>query len=201
MRIVAGLLIVLVIVWFVRTLLRGLGRRFVKHLWDNRPDVQQTAFVLQLRDLVFSNPYAYMTSLCTADGRLFVQRLWGEVGWKVARARQSTTTVDPAMDVQQFRFSDGRTIAVVCMPPTQHSHETIFIGVVLPMHPALKEDLSRAQQLVRFFILNRWGGSNRTTDLCGWTITKEQRTYNIGAPQNPQGFAGVVEAKLIELRQ
>jgi hypothetical protein len=87
---------------------------------------------------VFSNPYAYMASLCAADGRLFVQRLWGEVGWRVARARQSTTTADSAMDVQSFEFADGRTIAVMCMPAPQHSNETIFIGVVLPMHPALK---------------------------------------------------------------
>ena len=200
MHVLTGLMTVLAVV----LLCRWLWGRFAAAMWrsilSSVPRAQNRAFVLKLRELVFNDPYAFMTTLSAADAGAFVQRLWKEVGWNVARARQSTTPADPRMDVQQFRFADGRTIAVVCLPPPEQRHETLFIGVVLPMHPSLQQDLPRARQLVRFFYLNRFGGS-RDTDLCGWTINRELRTYNIGAPKYPQGFASVVEAKLLELRQ
>lgn len=198
MKILVFLILLVVVVRFViRRVLRQAAARWQVALKAN---AHRSVFVTQLRELAFGDPFGFMSTLCGSGGKAFVRQLWVEVGWKVARLRMPVARTEAEMDVQVFGFNDGRTIAVVCLPPTERSGETIFVGVVLPMNPSLKEDLQTAKTLVRFFYLNRYS-LNRDTDLCGWTIKREQRTYNVGAPKYPQGFAGAVEAKLTELRQ
>jgi len=168
-----------------------------------KPRVQWVGFVSELQDLVFRDPYVFMSRLCADDGKAFVKRLWVEVGSKMARVKRPAEAADPAMEVRQFRFRDGRAMAVVCLPAPQQAREAYFVGVVLPQDDSLKQDIPRARTAVRYFVLNRFGGPDktRTTDLCAWTDNRKELTYNVGAPTTPEGFARAVEAKLLELRR
>jgi len=197
------LLIAMAVVLVFSWLARRLGHAVLKNVSSSMPRTQSVLFVYRLRDLIFSDPFRFMSRLCAEDRQAFVQRLWVEGGWKVARARQVTEPADPAMDVQRFQFRDGRTIAVVCLPERQGLREALFVGVVLPMNESLMQDISRARQVVRFFVLHRFGGpdTSRVTDLRAWTAERRELTYNVGAPADPEGFARAVEAKLKELRR
>lgn len=164
------------------------------------PRQQQLAFVYRLRDLVFADPHRYMTMLLSEDRHWFVRTLFQECKAFAPRLPAGGSPVE-AMTVTPMQLRDGRALAVVKMPEPVSQNETLFIGIILPRDETLARDVPRAKNLVRFFHLNRWGGQSRSTDLCGWTIKKQHRTYNVGATPTEQGFAEAIQKKLIELRQ
>jgi len=195
-------LVLAAIVLLLRALLRHLLRALFRNMVARRPRAQRVKFARELRDLVFRDPFAFMSRLCADDRRAFVQSLWKEVGWKVARGGQRSADHEAEIDVKRLSFSDGRAIAVVCLPPPERDREAYFVGVVLPQDESLKRDLPRARRVVRYFVLNRGSmETGRSTDLCAWTPEGRELTYNIGAPKSPEGFARAVEEKLHELGQ
>ena len=184
----------LVVIWIGVYLLV----RLMRSIRGDMPRPQSSIFVLRLRDIVFREPAQIMMRLWAEDRVAFVKGLWKEVGWPVARHGLPAGLPSDGMEVYRLHIPDGRAIAVVKMPEAQRKHETLLIGIVLPEDESLKHDLIRARHEVRFFFLNGWA-SGRDTDLCGWTIERELRTYNVGAPRDPEGFARALGAKLTEL--
>ena len=180
-----------------------LKRSLRNMILSGMPRPQQFAFVIRLRDLVFSDPHRFMMMLFSEEKNWFVRGLWRECGAKAKRISDAGGSPEEGISVSQMQLRDGRALAVVKMPERVEEHETMFVGIVLPRDETLARDITRARQQVRFFYLNRYGGPDRsrTTDLCGWTIKKQLRTYNVGAPPTEQGFAEAIEKKLVELRQ
>ena len=76
--IVAGWVGLRVLRWKLRRMIgEHLGRRVIR--------VQHQAFVVRLKELVFSDPFRYMNMLCSKESEWFVRGLWKEVGDKWAR--------------------------------------------------------------------------------------------------------------------
>jgi len=189
----AGALILL----FLRWVRRKLAGALVRSIMANRPRPQYYGFVYRLRELYFKDPFRYLSMIWSDEGEWFVRQLWREVGWQTAHAKagESGTVPDEGFSVYRMHAGDGQALAIIILPAPQRSHETYMVGLVLPRNDSFKEDLNRARRAARLFILNKWQLS-RETDFCEWTSSGKELTYNIGAPQNPQGFAQAIEEKL-----
>src|SRR3954468_3017349 len=96
------------------------------------PRPQQFAFVIRLRDLVFSDPHRFMTMLFSGERDWFVRGLWRECGAKAKRISSAGGAPEDGLAVSQMQLRDGRALAVVKMPEPVNEHETMFVGIVLP---------------------------------------------------------------------
>ena len=192
---VVGVVLAGAAIWIA---LQVLKRFLVGAMWrswlKNAPRQQPLAFVHRLRKITFDNPFATMNALWSNGRDGFVRKLWHDAGGREHLPADG-------LAVHRMHLHDGRAIAVITMPPPEKRGEPYVIGVVLPGDKSLKQDLRRARRMTHLFVLNRWNGSGRDTDLCGWTADGKQLTYNVGGNRDVEGFTRTVDAKLTELRR
>jgi hypothetical protein len=192
--------ILLGVILFVWGLWTYLITRLTQFMLAGAPRPHYSAFEFRLRDLVFLNPAAFMDRLWTDDHATFVKGLWNETGSMISQRNIPAGLSSDNMEVYRTRISDGRCVVVITMPGSQQVSEPYLIGVVLPANEEIKRDLVAARNAVPFFVLSGYH-LGRDTDLYEWTIAKKKITYNIGAPRDPKGSAGVIGAKLTEMRR
>lgn len=175
-----------------------------KRVIESRPRAEVMYFLSELKTVVFRDPFTAMRMLWSADSSRYLREIWLRATREAERWRHGTG-VDPAgLAAHCSRFADGRAIAVICLPEAQKPSEPLLIGIVMPCDDAtLEQDIPRARQQTHFFVLSGFIGPDRTrdTDLCSYTSSGQEFTYNVGAPRDVAGFARAVERKLVELKK
>jgi hypothetical protein len=169
------------------------------------PRVQHNGFVLMLRQRVFENPPRVVGAFLSSGGEQLLKELWRSAGRGAARVQQAELLPNqPGPDrhaeltFQCMRTTTtGQPLVIVTLPEPQRSHEAYYVGITMPADPALQHDLDAARERVRFFVLYKFGGPDRTrrTDLCEYRKEGEL-TYNIGAPATVEGFAAAIDERL-----
>ena len=198
--ILLALLLVIAVRLALRLLGRSIGRALVRDYLAHGPRYQPKNFVRQFRDFVFKNPAGAKAILSSESAEAMVRKMWQDAKGPPQNLHDTGLPAD-GMSVFRSALTDHRSIVVVTLPRPQRRSEPYFAAVVFPTDELLRDDPLRARETTRFFYLNRGSTqSGRATDLCGWTSDGHERTYNAGAPTDPEGFAKVIAQKLGELK-
>jgi hypothetical protein len=199
--VIVALLVIAAVLLALKLLLRMFLRSLVRGWVANRPRAQMGLFILKLRDFVFNNPVGARQMLVSDSAGAVVKKIWEDAKPPPQmRAGEPSLPAD-GLHVQHGVLGDGRTIAVISLPPPERKGEAYLAAVVFPTDVMADGQPLRAKALTRFFYLNKGSSEyRRETDLCGWTSDGQQRWYNVGAPIDPVGFAHAIEQKLRELK-
>lgn len=198
--ILLALLLVIALRIALRLVGRAIGRALVRDYLAHGPRYQPANFIRQLRDFVFKNPAGAKAVLFSESAEATVRKMWQDSKGPPQNLHDTGIAAD-GMSVFRSGLTDHRSIVIVTLPRPERRSEPYLAAVVFPTDELLRDDPLGARDATRFFYLNRGSTqSGRSTDLCGWTSDGDERTYNVGAPTDSEGFAKVIAQKLSELK-